>query len=434
MDNDHEILSAQMAAVNSAKSVELFDALRGTIQLNEVQTALDNSADRVLETQKLLENVEAYQVSPALVETVDERLARAGVEIPLEVGFAEVQGAEALGHTLLPKNFLFTRQAGCENFLTQFFRDSREVAIQIGAAFRDTWVLFTQSEADLNKALDLLETQINSYPDFMSTNSFILEFRLFNLFKVNGKVNGDWTGNLNKLSSTISALSSGYYLNNKQTLNALMSYFGGFTSLNQAAAMERLQILPISIPDIPFKECTYPNRTHESLLTTSKQSVELMGGAYFYDTRLKNRPKRCETIDLISEFIDLHIKNDRTAFENNADLVHDQVGTEIKALSSKEIKAIIKSLRALLKDWNSMFEKSEKFKVGDADFNDIIKGIIDAEIDETTRMYIAKWFGALVRHNQMELLQIRVGVANYLTLIVNGLIQICNNSIKVNAE
>lgn len=434
MDNKDETLAAQMAAVNSAKSVELFDALRSTIQLNEVQTALDNSADRVLEAQKLLDTVEAHEVSPALVETIDERLTRAGVEIPLEVGFAEVQGAEALGHTLLPKNFLFTRQAGCENFLTQFFKDSREVAMQIGSAFRDTWVIFTQSEDNLNKALDLLETQVNSYPDFMSTNSFILEFRLFNLFKVNGKVNGDWSGNLNKLSSTISALSTGYYLNNKQTLNALMSYFGGFTSLSQDGAMQRLQILPISIPDIPFKECTYPNRAHESLLVTSKQSVELMGGAYFFDTRLKNRPKRCETIDLISEYIDLHIKNDRTGFENNAELVHDQVGTEVKALSSKEIKAIIKSLRSMLKDWSSMFEKGEKFKVGDADFNDIIKGIVDADIDETTRMYIAKWFGALIRHNQMELLSIRVGVANYLTLIINGLIQICNNSVKVNAE
>lgn len=434
MDNDNDTLSAQMAAINTAKSVELFGALRNTIQLNEVQTTLDNSADRVLEAQKLLETVEAHEVSPALVELVDERLTRVGAEIPLEVGFAEVQGAEALGHTLLPKNFLFTRLSGCENFLTQFFKDSREVAIQIGASFRDTWVLFTQSEDNLNKALDLLETQVNNYPDFVSTNSFILEFRLFNLFKVNGKVNGDWTGNLNKLSSTISALSTGYYLNNKQTLNALMSYFGGFTSLSQEAAMERLQMLPISIPDIPFKECSYPNRAHESLLVTSKQSVELMGGAYFFDTRLKNRPKHCETMELISEFIDLHIKNDRTGFENNADLVHDQVGTEVKALSSKEIKAIVKSLRALLKDWSSMFEKSEKFKVGDADFNDIIKGIVDADIDETTRMYIAKWFGALVRQNQMELLSIRVGVANYLTLIINGLIQVCNNSIKVNAE
>lgn len=434
MDNANETLAAEMAAVNTAKSVELFDALRNTIQLNEVQVALDNSADRVLEAQKLLDAVEPYEVSPALVETVDQRLARAGVEIPLEVGFAEVQGAEALGHTLLPKNFLFTRRAGCENFLTQFFKDSREVAIQIGAAFRDTWVIFTQSEENLNKALDLLETQVNSYPDFLSTNSFILEYRLYNLFKVNGKVNGDWSGNLSKLSSTISALSGGYYLNNKQTLQALMSYFGGFTSLSQEGAMERLRMLPMSIPDIPFKECTYPNKAHESLLVTSKQSVELMGGAYFFDTRLKNRPKSCETLDLLSEYIDLHIKNDRTGFENNAPQTHDQVGSEIKALSSREIKAIVKSLRSLLKDWTSMFEKGEKFKVGDADFNDIIKGIVDADIEETTRLYIAKWFGALIRHNQMELLAIRVTVNNYLTLIINGLIQICNNSIKVNAE
>jgi len=434
MDNSNDSLAAQMAAINTAKSVELFDALRSSIHLNEVQTALDSSADRVLEAQKLLESVEPYEVTPALVEMVDDRLNRAGVTIPLETGFAEVQGAEALGHTLLPKNFLLTRYAGCENFLTDFFKASRDVAVQISSSFRDAWVIFTQSEDDLNKALDLLEQKVTSYPDFMSTNSFILEHRLFNLFKVNGKVNADWTGNLNKLSGTISALSGGYYLNNKQTLQALMSYFGGFTSLSQEGAMERLRMMPMSIPNIPFKECSYPNKAHESVLVSAKQSVELMGGAYFFDTRLKNPPKTCETLDMLAEYVDLHVKNDRTAFENSAPVVVDQVGTEIKALSSREIKAIVKALRGLLKDWTSMFEKGEKFKLADADYNDIIKGIVDADIDETTRLYIAKWFSALVRHNQMELLSIRVTVANYLTLIINGLIQICDNSIQVNAE
>lgn len=422
-----------MAAINVATSVELFDALRNTVQLNEVQVTLDNSADRVLETQKILNAVEAWEVSPALAETIDERLARVGVGIPLEPGFTEVQGAECLGKTLMPKNFLFTRQAGCENFLTQFFKDSKELAISISSSFRDAWVLFTQSEEGLVKALDILENQLDSYPDFISTNSFILEYRLFNLLKVNGKVGNDWSAHLNKLASTISALSGGYYLNNKQSLQALMSYFGGFTQLSEEGAMTRLRILPMSLPSLPFKECSYPSASRTNQLVIGKQSVELMGGAYFYDTRLKNPVREVQTLEEVGDFIDLHIKFDVTGFQNSAEKTHNELGSEIKALSSKEIRALIKSLRGLLKDWSAMFEKGEKFKLTDADYIDIIKGISEAEIEETTRVYIAKWFSALVRANQMELLNIRVSVANYLTLIVNALIQICTNSIKVNA-
>lgn len=433
MDNQNETLAAEMAAINAAKSVELFDALRNTIQLNEIQTSLDSSADRVLDAQKILNSVEAWEVSPSLVQTVDERLNRAGVEIPLEAGFDAVQGSESLGKTLLPKSFLLTRQAGCENFLTQFFKDTREVAIQMSASFRDAWTLFTQSEEGLHKALDMLEAEVDSYPDFVSTNSFILEYRLHNLLKVNGKVSTDWAGNLNKLSGTISALSGGYYLNNKQGLQTLMSYFGGFTQLTQEGAMNRLQILPISVPNNPFKECSYPCPSKNNQQVQAKQSVELMGGAYFYDTRLKNPPREVETMEQVGDFVDLYVKFNKTGFENSAERTHTEIGTEIKALSSKEIRTIVKSLRSLLKDWNTMFEKGEKFKVGDADFNDIIKGIVDADIDETTRMHIAKWFGALVRDNQMELLNIRVRVANYLTLIVNALVSICHSSIKVNA-
>ena len=433
MDNQNETLAAEMAAINAAKSVELFDVLRNSMQLNEVQVSLDNSADRVLDAQKLLNSVEAWEVSPSLVETVDERLERAGVDIPLEPGFAAVQGAESLGKTLLPKSFLLTRQAGCENFLTQFFKDSREVAIQMSASFRDAWTLFTQSEEGLNKALDMLEAQVDSYPDFVSTGSFILEYRLYNLLKVNGKVNGDWAGNLNKLSSTISALSGGYYLNNKQGLQTLMSYFGGFTQLTESGAISRLQILPICLPNNPFKECNYPCPSKTNQQVQGKQSVELMGGAYFFDTRLKSTPSELETLEQVADFVDLYTKFNKTGFENSAERTHTEIGTEIKALSTKEIRTIIKALRSLLKDWNTMFEKGEKFKVTDADFNDIIKGIVDADIEETTRMHIAKWFSALVRDNQMELLGIRVKVANYLTLIVNALISISHSSIKVNA-
>lgn len=434
MDPKEQALAASMMAVNTAKSTELFEATSGALQLNEIQNRLDNSSDRVLDAQRLLQNIEAYEVTPQLVESVDANLAAAGVVIPLEEGFEAVQGAESLGRTLLPKNFLYTRLAGCENFLTDFFKTSRDVAIQLGASFKDAWVIFTESQKGLKNSLDLLEQQLAAYPAFISTNTFILEFRLFNLFKIKGKVDGDWPGNLRKLNSTISALSGSYYQNSKNALQTTISYFGGFSSLTEQQAQERILLLPISVPSVPFKECSYPNNRYaDSNRVVAKQSVELMGGAYFYDVRLKDRPRIADNADQVADFMTAYLTNDMTGFSNDEDKSWREVGTEIKALSSREISAVIVELRGILNAWETMFEKGEKFKMMDADYNDVIKGLVESELSDDTKSQLAKWFGQVVRKNQMELLMNRVAVSNYLTLIVNGLIQICNNSIKVNA-
>lgn len=433
MSEQDQLLAAEMAAISAVKSTEIVAAASSAGELNAYQNKLDDSLDRVLDTQKTLRELEAFEVTPEIALDADQNLAKAGVVIPLSEGMDSVLGAESLGIQLMPKEYLFSRLAGCENFLGDFFKNSREVVQRIGANFKDAYIIFTESQDSLNKSLDLLENTIDTHPDFASNASFILEHRLYNLFKVNGKVDQDWTGNLTKLSRTIGGLSSNYYLNSKNVLQTTYSYFGGFSSLNQAQALERINQLPISIPSIPFKECTYPNNVHGGQGLVSKQSVELMGGAYFYDVRQKERAGQTKTIDEVKDFLIRYEKFDRTGFENTADYSLKEVGSEIKALSSKEIKAVIKLLREILKDWAKIFENGEKFKILDNDYNDVVKGFLDTELEDDTKVMLAKWFSSIVRKNQMELLVIRASVSNYLTLIVNGLVDVCKDSVKVNA-
>lgn len=428
MNDDEKTLAAEMAAVSVVKSQEIVEAARSTAELSEYQNSLDDLFDRVIDVQRTLNTLEAHEVTPELAEQLDKEL------IAAEALPEAVEGAEALGFTLLPKAYLATRLAGCESFLSDFFKSSREVVSLIGTFFRDSYVLFMESQESLSKQIDLLETRLSSVEKFGSQGTFILGHRLFNRFKINGKVDENWAGNLTKLNQTLSGLSNNYYLNSKNALAASFSYFGGFAGLTQVEVDERLCMMPVSLPSTPFKECTYPDKRRSGPNVVAKRSVELMGGAYFYDVRSTVKPAILKNPEDIQDFVIRYTEIDHTGFDNNEEYTLRDVGAEVKALSSEDIKTVIKLLRQLLKDWGKVFEMAETYRVTDSDYNDIIKGFLEADISDEAKTVLSKTFAKVVRKNQTELLGIRAEVSNYLTLIVNGMVSICNDSIGLYEE
>jgi hypothetical protein len=433
MSEEEKLLAAEMAAVSAAKSTEIVEAASTAGELNAFQNKLDDAADRVLEAKKVLGSLQAFEVTPEIVADIDRTLVKAGVTIPAADGMDAVEGAEALGITLMPKDYLFTRLLGCESFLNDFFRDSKEVVQRIGSAVKDIYIGFTESQESLSKQLDLLENQILTTPEFNSSETFILGHRLYNLLKVNGKVDQNWAGNLSKLATTLQGLTGNYYLSSKKDLQTVYSYFGGFSGATLDQSQERLMMLPVSIPSTPFKECTYPNNSHGGPNLIAKQSVELMGGAYFVDVRQKARPVTASSIDEVKDFMIRFLEHDHTSFETYSEYTLKDVGFEIKALSSKEIKAMIRQLRDIMGTWQKIFEAGEKFRMNDNDYNDVVKGLLESELSDEMKVQLSKWFGSIVRKNQMELLTMRAQVSTYLTFIINGLIDICKDSIKVSA-
>lgn len=431
--NSRDELAVEMAAISAVKSLELVELSKGTLNLSEYQTDLSETKDRVQMVKSTLQATEDHAVTPALATTLDTALARSEVVIPATNDLDEVEGAEALGITLMPSQYRLTRLQGCESFMSDFFNKSREITIRIASQFKEGYILFTESQDSLERAIDHLEQQLNTVPTFDNkVENIRLGSRLFNLFQVNGKVSEDWAGDLTKLSRTIAGLSNNYYLNNKNALQATLSYFGGFADLSEEQAKERLLMLPISIPSDRFKECSYPARTKSISTGTAKQSVELMGGAYFVDIRQDKPAKQPKTILEMEQYLERMLEVDRTYFENNAEVVFPKIGNEIKSFSSPKIKLIIKLLREVMKEWRKVFEGGERYKLAESDYVEITRGIYESNLTEETKDKVLHAFSTLVRKNQMELMSIRSAVNNYLTLIINGLIELSYDSIKVN--
>jgi|AGFS01.1.fsa_nt_gi hypothetical protein len=94
---------------------------------------------------------------------------------------------------------------------------------------------------------------------------------------------------------------------------------------------------------------------------------------------------------------------------------------------------MIRQLRDIMGTWQKIFEAGEKFRMNDSDYNDVVKGLLESELSDEMKVQLSKWFGSIVRKNQMELLTMRAQVSTYLTFIINGLIDICKDSIKVSA-
>lgn len=428
----NEQLAAEMASISVVHSEALVESTKSTAELNRYQNELDNSKDRVQSVKETLVALKDYEVTPNIVEILDNSLARSEVEIQPADGLSAVEGFESLGLTLMPKDFLFTRLMGVEGFLDSYFAKSRQIATQVSTGFKEAFILFTQTQETLEKAIDLLENSVNTSPPFdKNAESLLLGSRLFNLFKVNGKISENWVGDLDKLLRTVAGLSNNYYLNSRNNLNSIMSFFGGFSNLDQVSAEERFKLLGTSIPSERFKECTYPNSTYSVPGATAKQSVELMGGAYFFDVRQDNPKRVAKSLMDVDDFIERYIAIDRTGFDNNAPKFYPDLDLEVKALTLPQIKAVIRLLRDVHKEWRKVYEGGEKYKLSDADYIDITKSFYTAPVDDAMKDKLLSSFSALVRKNQLELLAIRAAVNNYLVLINTGMVELCHTSIKI---
>ena len=431
--NEHLQLAAEMAAISAVKSEEIVSLARDTGELENFQNRLSDSRDRVAMVKDVLSATPAYSLTPEVAVAMDNQLNRSSVDIPVEPGLDAVQGAECFGRTLLPKVYLETRLAGCESFLGDFFKKSKEISTQVGVMFKEAFILFTQNQDSLEQSLDNLERYLETQGKFAASGeTILLGSRLFNRFKVNGALTQDWSGDLSKVSRTISGLSNNYYLNSKNMLNATMGFFGGFADVDDVTATERFLLLPKAIPSERFKECTYPNKDFTTNRVTAKQSVELMGAAFFLDRRQTNPNKTPSSADAVMDYVELFNELDNTSFEDSSEVVFPRRGNEVKALSSTQIQVVIKHLRDTLKEWRKAFDNADRYKLSEQDYSDVTKGIYESQMTDEQKDMVLSAFSSIVRKNQFELLGIRASVTGYLTLIINGMIELCNDSIKVN--
>lgn len=432
MDNDDIKLAAEMAAISTVKSAELVELAGSNDRLQTFQDRLEDAKDKVEVVREILTAVEPHEINPRIVADVDNYLNKAGAVVPTD-DLGNLYGAEHLGRQLCPLDFQMTRRTAVENFLGDFFRKVKDISVQLGSDFRDFYLVLTQTVDSLEDQVDLTEKFLQRVPAFKGgTDEILLGVRLFNMFKIKDKVDEQWVSNVSKMNTTVGALANNYYLASQKNLNEIMAFFGGFADLNDDAGTQRLLTLPKAIPSVRFKECTYPNKEETNSVVTAKQSVELMGGAFFIDTRHEKPNLEPKTLFDLETYVERYVAHDMVGFQNNAPTIYPKIGTEIKTLGSDVIRSILKLMREILKSWRKSTEGQDRYKVDSVEFSEIMKGIYESQMSDELKEKVRHAFSAMVRKNQSELLTTRTSVSNYLVLVFNGLLEICNTSISAN--
>lgn len=427
--------------VNVVGTVAASELANDSTKLFKLQELMSDSKERVLETKQVLDDLEDYEINTAVAQVMDNTLERAGVVIAPTKDVTVVMGAEELGRGLSPRDFRLSRVAAMENFLLDFFRKTKEITRHLGMLFSESYTLFTTNLESLELTLQNLELSLETLDEFKSVNKVNLGTTLYNTFKQEGSVKGDWVRELTRLRGTVRALANTYMIGNVNYLQKVYSYFGGFDKVNMPQAETKLSMLAKSVRGIPFKECTYNIGSKDGYLVNPdrdlvvKRSVKLLGDKYFVDARSKvTATTPIKTVNDASDFLRTVLLKEGTKFfsENKILDVND---TPVDSLSSKEIKQVIVIVRDILNEWSKLFKELDSKKINNDEYRDIRRSIFDnKDITEDIRLFAIEGLDLLTVHSQVELVDIGASVNRYLTLLVNGVVELIHLSIEANSE
>lgn len=429
--SDVDKISKELSEISITHSAELMELAQDTNQMSEMSDQLAQSADRALAIKTMLEETKPYQVSVSFGSTIDKQLKRIGVIDVMEKTQPGVTGVESLGISLMPRDYLATRIQGCESFIGEAVSKAKKLLISLSENIRDRYILLKESNRTLQRRLLLVENQLASAPKLIHGAAPIALDRNPTLFMVDGQIKEQWGAQLEKVDRTISALMTNYYKNNQSTINELVSYFGGFGRLSEDKAVERLLNIPSLLTPYVFKECLYPYRdlTRDGVKVT--QSVELMGGRRFINAIDTRRPKQLTDLDQLDRFLDTTLNNDYVRFITSPKAEINGIPT-VGSFSTLEIKVIIKLCYGILNKTESLFSEGDVHTVEGSDYLDIVNVISDNDWDDGLKRKTIRAFERYVLHYNKEMLTNRVDVVEYLTLLINGLLNLCERSI--NAE
>lgn len=419
-------LDSELAKISIVKSVDAVALAKDTNSLYDMQEKINENVNSVSVLKTILETSKPYELDQAIAGAIDAELK--GSHVPLDDGKGEsVVGAEQLGLTLVPSQYLKTRLGGCESFLSETASATVILIKRMGANFKNQYLLLAQSVESLQERLDLLAGVIGDSP-YIPSNRYKLEigYRLFNTFRTNNKLDEKWVNGFGKVDNTIKALTSSYYKNYTNNLNGIFSYFGGFEGLTREQAESRFLKLGSAVPDNIFKECIYVNQENTNKEVVARNSMTLMGDWYFLNT-VDIDKKIPVTVDDINSVIDSIIKYNKITFVASSEINYGKAPT-IGNLGTDDITSLHKLMSATLNSITKIHSGADKLDLGSTEYLNIIKSISGGDWGGLEER-ITRAFERVVLFKANELSNIRSEVTNYLVLLINALIQLCNDSI-----
>lgn len=151
-----------MAQISLAKVGDLKDMKEKATQLVENIRTDVAVKDRVEEILDEMETRMDYQLTPDFVREVDNDINEFGSVRVTKNGTIRVDGTEAFGLTLSPKEWRETRVVQLKNLLTETYRNIKRWANQLQEAFAERW-------EELVTTLELIDSRTDSLQNILDT-------------------------------------------------------------------------------------------------------------------------------------------------------------------------------------------------------------------------------------------------------------------------
>ncbi|UPT53858.1 hypothetical protein [Vibrio phage phiKT1019] len=416
-------VSNELAALSVVSSSELTEQAKEGRDLVKLQDEITNSIDRVQAVKTVLGETEPKDVTQLFGNLMDRQLARVGVR---SFGDAdEVAGVESLGLGLTPKRYLETRIAACESFLTEFMDWSRTITKRFYNEVLEQLVLMKDGHETLSKRAKLLQTMMKD-----SNTSFVTgEITLGGANRVlllNNKVPEDLQTQITRFVATTRAITSNFYRANQANTNEMISYFGGFAGLDEAAAIDRLLRLPRALSKYQFKEAMFNIREQSNDIYQTRGSVKLLGDRQYINTFLVDRSER-KDLDGVKNWIELYRKHERIKLE----IEHRQNGEiTLKAFDAQQIDKAIRSVFSTLQDVEGLFKEGDRYLIDGAEYKKMLAMLSDVDWSNNTKAQVGDAFIALILARNNEQVIMRSDVVKYTTLVMNAILNVCESSME----
>lgn len=418
-----EDVNNELAALSVVSSSELTEQAREGRDLVKLQDEITNAIDRVEAVKTVLGETEPKDVTQLFGNIMDRQLERVGVRSFGDKD--EVAGVESLGLGLTPKRYLETRIAACESFLTEFMDWSRNITKRFYNEVLEQLVLMKDGHDTLTKRAKLLQALMNDRNTVFKEGEITLG-GANRVLLLNNKVPEDLQNQITRFVATTRAITSNFYRANQANTNEMISYFGGFAGLDEEAAIKRLLMLPGTLSKYQFKEAMFNIREQSNDIYQTRGSVKLLGDRQYINTFLVDRKERID-LEGVKSWIELYRKHETIKLEVQT---RQDGEVTLPAFDQAQTDKAIRSVFSTLKDVEGLFKEGDRYLVDGNEYKKMLAMLSDVSWSESVKASIGDAFIALILARNNEQVRMRSDVVKYTTLVMNAILNVCEQSME----
>lgn len=418
---DETNVSDELASINVVTSTELAEQANEGRDLVRLQEDIQQSMDRVAAVKDVLSNTEPKDVTVLFGNVIDRQLERVGVR-----SFKEVDGLENLGRAMTPRQYLDSRIAGCESFLSEFADWSKNVTRSFLSDIVERLASLREDHDSLAKKAEAL-TVIVKNPNTVFPQDH-LELGMANrVLLINGQMPTDLVAQVNRFTATTRAITTNFYRLNQANCNEIISYFGGFIGKSEEEARSRLLHLPKALSKYQFKEAMFPVKEETDQVHTTRASVELMGDRRYFNSVLVNR-EPFQDVSGLSDWLELYRKYETIELRKGSR--PEQEDLKLTGLDRQSVEKALRMISSTLRDVETLFKEGDRYLVNGDEYRKMLAVVKDGEWDAELKADIINAFTSLIMTRNSEQVKMRSDVVRYSTLVMMAVMNVCDASME----